>query len=65
MRFPANVLSGFDHTMGSAGSTFFDLNDLQACPPHIPGICVGSGMYAAYSRRQLALQDHSTLAAPS
>ena len=26
MRFPANVLSGFDDTMGS---TFFDLNDLQ------------------------------------
>jgi hypothetical protein len=26
MRFPANVLSGFDDTMGS---TFFSLNDLQ------------------------------------
>lgn len=28
MRFPANVLSGIDDTMGS---TFFDLNALQVC----------------------------------
>lgn len=29
MRFPANVLSGVDDTMGS---TFFDLNALQVRP---------------------------------
>ena len=35
MRFPANVLSGFDATMGQ---TFFDLNDLQVHVFHIAGV---------------------------
>lgn len=52
MRFPANVLSGFDATMGQ---TFFDLNDLQDEYRDAPGQVIASDFY--HSNTLMPLSD--------
>ena len=65
-RFPANVLSGFEAT---AGGTFFNLTDLQACPlcGSVRGrrgrVCIGVHVHGASSGYVYA--DMYCLNAPS